>query len=266
MRAAARDRLAADGVVLIEGVMDGASCDAICAAIERSRQRPSEHYGLLSPPGEARVDSDLFVWLHDEEYRHIVVTGTLATVAASLLGTSDVVFVEDQWFASAAGATTPSPWHQDGPYYNIDRPFLTLWLALDDAPAAAALRVVPGSHRTGVWYAPVEFSTTLVTTGGSGSLPPAPDVDADAALDVRRFDVRRGDVVALHSDALHAAGGVALPGVFRRLSTRWAPPDARYVDRGAQAASFWRVLPHGRRDGDLLAGDQFPLIATGIAS
>jgi hypothetical protein len=255
-----------DGVLHVSGVVDGPRCDAICAAIERSRSRVSEFYGVLSPAGDPQVDSDLFVWPHDDEYRSLVADGPLARLASALLDAPNVVFVEDQWFVSAPGAATPSPWHQDGPYYNLDRPFLTLWLALDDAPPEAALRVVAGSHRAGAWYAPVEFSTTLVTTLGSTALPPVPDVDADPSADVRHFDVRRGDVVALHSDALHAAGGVALPTVFRRLSTRWAHPDTRYVDRGPQVASFWRQLPHGLRDGDLLACDQFPLIAAGTSS
>lgn len=262
----AREVLDADGAVLVPGAVDEATCAAICDGIVRSRTRTSPFYGRLSREGEPVVDSDLFVWMTDPDYRAAVLGGPLPALAAELLGTADVVFVEDQWFESTPGAATPSPWHQDAPYYHIDRPFLTLWLALDDAPASAALRVVAGSHRSGAWYAPVEFSTTLVTTGGSATLPPAPDADADPELPVRRFDVRRGDVIALHSDALHAAGGTALPHTFRRLSTRWASPDARFLDRGPQAASFWGILPHGLRDGDPIAGAQFPLLAIGSSS
>ena len=43
-------------------------------------------------------------------------------LAASLLERDQVVLIEDQWFSSAPGASTPSPWHQDEPYYHLDRP------------------------------------------------------------------------------------------------------------------------------------------------
>ena len=52
------------------------------------------------------------------------------------------MLVEDQWFCSEPGAISRSPWHQDHPYYNLDRPFVTIWVTLDDVTADAALRVV----------------------------------------------------------------------------------------------------------------------------
>ena len=173
-----------------------------------------------------------------------------------------VVLVEDQWLASAPGASTGSPWHQDAPYYNIAGEFLTLWLALDAAGPDAALRVVEGSHR-GPIFAPVEFATTRTTIGEDRSElrePPPVDPEADGAT-VLRWSVAPGDVVVLHSGVLHAAGGAPVADRwFRRLSVRYARPSARYLDRGPTAASFWRSLPHGLRDGDPLACATFPLI------
>ena len=146
------------------------------------------------------------------------------------------------------------------PYYNIAGEFLTLWLALDAAGPDTALRVVEGSHR-GPIFAPVEFATTRSTIGEDRSelrAPPPVDPEADGAR-VLRWSVAPGDVVALHSGVLHAAGGAPVADRwFRRLSVRYARPSARYVDRGPTAASFWRLLPHGLRDGDPLACATFP--------
>lgn len=181
------------------------------------------------------------------------------------MATDDVVLIEDQWFASAPGADTPSPWHQDEPYYNIDGAFVTLWLALDDAPAGAALSVVPGSHRWGRTFAPVAFVAGETVTpnpdgAGIGGLERL-SCDEVAEASRRTWDVGPGDVVVLHPLTLHSAGAAPVPGRwFRRFSTRWAVPDARYVDRGEQAASFWRMLPHGLRTGDPLACATFPLV------
>lgn len=47
---------------------------------------------------------------------------------------------------------------------------------------------------------------------------------------------------------------------FRRISTRWAHPDTRYLDLGEQAAVFWKRLSHGLSTGDPVAGEVFPLI------
>ncbi|MGH9272908.1 MAG: phytanoyl-CoA dioxygenase family protein [Ilumatobacteraceae bacterium] len=250
------------GAVDVRGVLDPATCGRVNDAIDRTRRNPSEHYARLSPAGAAVVDSDLFRWLDDDVIADVVQRGPLPALAASILDEPAVVFVEDQWLASAPGASTGSPWHQDAPYYNIDGEFVTLWVALDDAGRDAALRVVEGSHR-GPIFAPVEFATTKATIGEDESevrLPPPLDPEADGAT-VVRWSVAPGDVVALHSGVLHAAGGAAgADRWFRRLSLRYARPDARYVDRGPTAATFWRTLPHGLEDGDPLACAIFPLI------
>jgi hypothetical protein len=252
--------LDAVGAVHVPGVLDATWIARLHRAIERCRATPGEHYGVLSQPGSPTVDSDLFRWFDDPDLHAVLHDSPLPALAADLLGVDEVVAVEDQWFASAPGATTASPWHQDDPYYNIDRGFLTVWVALDDAPAGAALRVVAGSHRWGRLFAPVEFAADRSTIGAAGDLERVPDVDA-GSFDVRGWDCVAGDVIALHSRTLHAAGGEPIDGrPFRRLSTRWATADARYVDRGAHVASFWSTLPHGRVDGDLLACATFPLV------
>ena len=249
-----------DGFVVVRGLMDADWCVRLCTAIEQTRSDPSPHYGVLSEPGTARVDSDLFRWSDDPVIGALTFASPLVDLAATLLAVSEVVLVEDQWFCSAPGATTPSPWHQDGPYYHLDRPFLTVWIALDDVDASAALRVVAGSHATGTTYAPVEFSAGDATIGAS-DLQPVPDVDGDPD----RFDVvttafRAGDAVALDSRLLHATGPARIVDrPFRRISTRWAHPDTRFLDQGTQAARFWDVLPHGLRDGDPIAGEVFPV-------
>jgi hypothetical protein len=253
-----RDALRATGAVVVRGVLGASWCARLRDSIERCRTAPSVHYGVLSPPGAPRVDSDLFRWTDDADLHALTHASPLVGLACDLLDVSDVVLIEDQWFASAAGAATPSPWHQDQPYYRLDRPFLTIWVTLDDVGEEGSLRVVPGSH-LGPEYAPVPF---IASEGadGTGTLPPPPAVDEGPGTSIRSWDLRAGDAVALDSRVLHATGPAALQSAFRRISTRWAAPDTRYVDRGPNTAAFWELIEHGRRDGDLLACDAFPLI------
>ena len=251
-----------DGAVLVRGVVPSTTCDLLHEAIDRCREMPSEHYAVLSTPGRAPVDSDLFRWFDNAAIRDVLFRSALPRLASTLLGDDAVVLIEDQWFASAPGADTASPWHQDEPYYNIDGAFVTLWLALDDAPAGAALAVVPESHRWGRTFAPVAFVAgqpdAAIDDGGNLEHLTPHDIESAGTLS---WDVTAGDVIALHPLTLHSAGSQPVPGRwFRRLSSRWAVSTARYVDRGEQAADFWRLLPHGLRTGDALACPTFPLI------
>lgn len=258
-----RDALRDDGVVVVPGLLDDVWCARVRAAIGRCRIDPGPHYGVLSPPGRPRVDSDLFRWGDDADLHAVTHASPLVDAAAALLAEDAVVLVEDQWFASDPGATTPSPWHQDEPYYRLDRPFLTIWVTLDDIGVGSSLRVVPGSH-LGPTFGMVEFSANAATidTGTPAPTGPVPDIEADRDRHgVRSWTLRAGDAIALDSRTLHATGPAALPGPFRRLSTRWASPGTRYRLRDHGAAAFWDMLPHGLGDGDPIAGDVFPLVS-----
>lgn len=263
------DELRRDGVVVVRSLLDEAWCSRLHDAIARCRAAPGPHYGVLSQAGAPLVDSDLFRWSDDPTFHELTHASPLVACAAALLGEPDVVLIEDQWFDSAPGAVTASPWHQDEPYYRLDRPFLTIWVTLDDVSARASLRVVPGSHSAGVTYAPVEFATSRSTIGASDPdgvrLEPVPDIDAAPdRFPVWSWDLRAGDAVCIDSRTLHATGIDAVADrSFRRVSTRWASAATRYRDRPTMTASFWDELPHGLSDGELIAGDVFPVVSSG---
>ena len=272
MLADGRRQLVEEGVAVRRGLLDERWCARLHAAIERCRRTPGPHYGVLSEPGAPMVDSDLFRWFDDADLAELTHASPLTDWATELIGADQVVLVEDQWFASEPAARTASPWHQDQPYYRIDRPFVTIWITLDDVGPEASLRVVPGSHATGRIYAPVEFSATSAAAGDTLSdladLPMVPDVDARPdEFPARSWTLRAGDAIALDSRTLHATGRRGSDvAPFRRVSTRWAAPETRYVDAGPAVAAFWDLLPHGLQPGDLLACPTFPLIARSAQS
>jgi ectoine hydroxylase-related dioxygenase (phytanoyl-CoA dioxygenase family) len=257
-----RDELERVGATVWRSLLDESWCERLRHAIERCRNAPGPHYAVLSPPGLERVDSDLFRWSDDPDIGELVRDSPLVDAAATLLGTDEVVLIEDQWFASAPRSSTPSPWHQDQPYYRLDRAFLTVWITLDDVDVDCSLRVVEGSHATGLTYAPVEFSATTTTIDGDSALSPVPAIDDEPEhYSIASWSLRAGDAIALDSRTLHATGTGAPAAQFRRVSTRWTTPDTRYRAVVPGAASFWDTIPHGLEDGDLLACDAFPLVA-----
>lgn len=254
------EALHVDGAIVIRELLDDAWCERLHHAIDRCRAEPGPYYATLSPAAQPRVDSDLFRWFDDPDIASLVTDSPLVDVAIELLGSDPVVLVEDQWFASTAGSSTPSPWHQDQPYYRLDRAFLTIWVTLDDVDSDCSLRVVPGSHATGITYAPVEFSATTTTIANGSDLAPVPAIDDLAdQYPVSSWTLRAGDAIALDSRTLHATGVGTPTAEFRRVSTRWAVPDTRYRADVPGAASFWDVLPHGLSDGDPIASATFPL-------
>lgn len=258
----ARTELQTTGAAVVRGLLDDAWCRRLHHAIERCRSTPGPHYAVLSPAGSPPVDSDLFRWSDDDDLFELTHDSPLVDCASDLLGSDDVVLIEDQWFASSPLASTPSPWHQDAPYYRLDRPFLTIWITLDDVDEDGSLRVVDGSHATGLTYAPVEFSANSTTIEEDAGRQPVPDIDAEPERHpIRSWSLRAGDAIALDSRTLHATGTAVLDAPFRRVSTRWASPATRYRTDIAGAATFWDTLPHGLADRDLLACETFPLIS-----
>lgn len=260
-----REHLVRDGVVRVRSLLDETWCERLHRAIERCRHRPGPFYGVLSADGSPVVDSDLFRWSDDPTIAELTHASPIVACASALIGEPDVVLIEDQWFASAPGAVTASPWHQDEPYYRLDRPFLTIWVTLDDVAADASLRVVAGSHVSGSLFAPVEFSATgsTLVDHETDRLEPVPDVDADPTrYPVLSWDLRAGDAVCIDSRTLHATGVSAVPDrQYRRVSTRWAAPDTRYRTRATPTALFWDELSHGLEPGDPIAGDVFPSVS-----
>ena len=232
-------------------------------AVDACRANPGPNFRTLSPEGKPVVQSDLFRWADVPAIRRVAMEGALPRIAAEVLEADDVVLLEDQWFYSAAGSGTPSPWHQDHPYHPLEPWFLTIWIPLDAVPGPVGIRAVPGSHQGNV-YAPVEFSAGKATLDtGDIVLRPVPDIDAaPETYPVFVPDTAPGDAVLLNSRTLHAAGGLCGT-TFRRLSIRYAHPDTRYRLRPWPVAAFW--IDHAPTEGGALDTTAFPLISAADA-
>jgi ectoine hydroxylase-related dioxygenase (phytanoyl-CoA dioxygenase family) len=108
------------------------------AANEDGISRPSE---ISFAPNLARQDAAMAQFCRRPE---------LLLLAAQALG-PDVDFYWDQLVFKAPETAKDFPWHQDDAYGRVDpSPYLTLWIALNDATAEnGCMWVLPGSHKRG---------------------------------------------------------------------------------------------------------------------
>lgn len=135
------------------------------------------------------------------------------------------------WTKAASGGTE-LPWHQDdGAFWGIaPGPRLTLWTALDDAPAASGcLEVVPGSHRAGL------------ATATGGVLPPALVAQIGATTLV---PARAGEVLALHNHLWHRSGRNTTGVPRRALSVCYLGGASRCTRRRRPRAFVELFAPH----------------------
>lgn len=253
--------IADDGIAVVRALIDDATCTRLIGVVEHLRANPSPMFRTLSPAGQPVVQSDLFRWRDTPELAALVKTGPLPRLAGEVFGTNEVILLEDQFFYSATGSSTPSPWHQDHPYHPLEPWFLTIWIPLDPVPESTGLRAVRGSH-LGPTFAPVEFSAREATlASGTAVLRDVPAIDDDPiAFSVVAPDFNPGDAMLLDSRTLHAAGGPCAT-TFRRLSIRYAAPDSRYHARAWPVATFWQEHDVEAHLGEPIASPAFPLVA-----
>jgi len=259
-----------DGAVCLRQVFAPHWIELLDRGVERNIASPGPWFtDFTGKDGSARCIKDDFCWERIPEYEEFVRRSPCAEIVGLLMGAAEVRFTEDQYFQKEAGASTPTPWHQDQSYYEVAGEWCVAWVPLNPVAAADSLRVVAGSHASGRLYLPQDF------TGGGGlfdvdprtaALPPVPDIEADPQrYPVLAWDMEPGDCLVFHPCALHGNAGNRAPHRSRRLSLRWAAESARFVEKPLPWATF--VPDHGLKHGQQIAGQKFPLVwtrATGL--
>ncbi|MFA5120949.1 phytanoyl-CoA dioxygenase family protein [Zavarzinia sp.] len=222
-----------DGAVCLRGALSSAWMARIADALEDVLAAPSER-SKFADPERRGFFQDADNWRRIPALGEIVWHSPAARLAAGLLRSRRINFLQDHILVKEPNTERPTIWHQDQPYSPIDgRDFLTMWIAVDAVPEERSLRFVRGSHRGGRWYRPRHFSTGQQREGDDPRWSPLPDVDAEPERYPQiTWAVEPGDVVAFHGLTLHGAPGNLSAGTRRRvLSLRWTGDDARFAPR-----------------------------------
>jgi ectoine hydroxylase-related dioxygenase (phytanoyl-CoA dioxygenase family) len=224
-----------DGVVVLRGMFDrdwvGRMHEACVRVAHDRTMRGKDH----TKPGDAGFfRTNLFMWVHDADFRDFVFESPAAQIAGELMGVDRVHFFYDQLFLKDAGTQAATYWHQDLPFWPVRGNHIpSIWLALTDVtPEESALEHIAGSHKWGKFYSP-ELSDVGKTLAQE-TLEKCPDFGAqrhDPRLRFVRPSFEAGDVVVHHPLTVHGSGGNYSNNRRRvALSTRWFGEDC-YWDR-----------------------------------
>lgn len=288
VRVSAADRAtyARDGAVLLKHALEPEEVDLLARGVEESYADPGKRFSRArSPEGKGETFLETFPCLRSPSLGALLARGRVPQIAARMIGAPALALALDQVFYKKAGHVNATPWHQDTPFLRVRGDDLVrVWICADPSPRAITLRMVRGSHRWGVVFAPRTAQTDgkAIEQTGEGRMfsekagfvedrPVMPDIAAHPdSFDILEWDVEPGDALVFNGNMLHGSGGMDnSPDDRRAYATLWAGPETRYF-RGdgssipTLADAAGAKLAHGDRIGDRL--DAFPIRWTESAS
>ena len=147
--------LDARGVIVLRSVFGPSDMASLAATIERYQRIQNEEIARkggsdgISRANEITFTSHLAE--HDPAIMSFCHRNELVDIATALLG-GDVDLYWNQAVFKMPEGRKEFPWHQDDGYTPVTpSPYLTLWLALNDATVEnGCISVLPGSHKRGL--------------------------------------------------------------------------------------------------------------------
>jgi len=246
-----------DGAIKLEGVFSD-WVDLMAAGVARNLADPSK-YASENDVKQGRFFDDYCNWTRIPEFERIVRESPAAELAAQIMQSKTAQFYHDHVLVKESGTPTPTPWHQDGPYYFVEgEQTVSMWIPLDPVDEAS-LRFIAGSHKWDRMVRPVSWADDSNFYEGDHNWIPVPDPDADTGgMAVLEWPMQPGDAVLFDYRTVHGARGNMSDRTRRALSLRWVGDDAHYVERPGRTSPPYPG--HGMVVGQRLREDWFPII------
>lgn len=142
------------GYFVLENLFTIEEMNALSADIERYQSQHEEQLQEVGTQGISRAKEISFTSHLAEQYEAIRAFCTrpeFVAITTQLLGPDTDLYWNQSVFKGPEG-DKQFPWHQDDGYTPVTpSPYLTLWLALNDATLEnGCISVLPGSHRRGL--------------------------------------------------------------------------------------------------------------------
>lgn len=209
------DQYRTEGFVVLRSVIDAALLDEMRAHVNWLQQHRAAD--LTSP--------ELFQFqrMNDDPFWHRVVSDErLVDIAESLLGPNIALFASG-YFHKRAYEGLQVGWHQDSSAWPlVPMEAAALWVAVDaSTPDNGCLRVIPGSHLSGVL--PVVQRHDVASVLASGIEGP---VDASRAVDLV---LAPGDVSVHHPSIVHGSEPNTSPNRRCGLAIRYISTSTRIL-------------------------------------
>lgn len=259
-----------DGAALIKQACSPAWLQRLTAVVEKQMAKPSNWANdQPSEDGEERFFTDRYQWRNNPDIYAFISESGIGDLAAQAMQCSEARFYFDHMLVKEPGTQTPTPWHQDAPYWPVrGRQICSLWLALTPCDAdGSALEFVRASHLGEKYFLPVSFGDSEKNPNRWADSAidgePCPDIEADrSAFDIVSYSVEPGDALLFSAYTLHGARGNSSSHRRRMaFSTRWLGEDVTWDPRRGTDPTV------GQKDvcirpGDLISGDddRFPVL------
>ncbi len=143
-----------EGYFVLEKVFTQEEMEALGALIEAHHERHEQRLQEVGVEGISRAKEIAFTHdlaEQDEAIRAFVTRPEFVAISTTFLG-PDVDLYWNQSVYKGPDGRAQFPWHQDDGYTRVEpSPYLTLWLAINDAtPENGCIWVRPGSHQGGL--------------------------------------------------------------------------------------------------------------------
>lgn len=255
------EALREDGVICAPKVLPKAWVDRIAIGIEAMQSAPSALGEILSMRNRG-FSADLFMWLQNDEFKHIVFNSPLARLAQQVLDSPTVTHWYDQLFLKEPGSDVPTPWHHDLTFWPISGDqIVSIWIPIDSVTSeSSGLEFIRGSHTWPNRFKAItpDYNSFMVNP----ELEDMPDIDSNRdKYELLSWDLEPGDVLIFHPLTVHGSPGNSSKNKTRRaLASRWVGADVVYDPK-----PHTMPLPanHGLDPGDQLGGPIFPTVLQG---
>jgi hypothetical protein len=195
------------------------------------------------------------MWLHDDVMRQVALSPRLGSLAAALLGETQVRLYHDNALSKESGCGR-TPWHHDAEHFPLaTTQAVTAWIPVTAIPVSMG----PLSFARGRGVRDLMADLTFDKVGTSY------DADVARRLAEHRVPVEAGPFevgeVSFHSAlCFHTAGPNRTLQPRRALATTYFADGARVVDSPTLISGTWREFIPGVEPGGLAASPLNPII------
>jgi hypothetical protein len=243
--------MVSDDTPAVGGGMSGGSATAVAEKTEAEvEKKPHSNPFLFN------------LWERDERFRRIVFDPVIAGIARQLLGSSEVVLMEDGAIVKNPQIGKTLHWHQDYSYWPLATPAaVTAWIALDRVNEEnGAMQVAVGTHLLGERL-PVEFGDgrSFMQDERPG-VEPIPD-NPGAEHEVVPYDLQPGECGFHHALLWHASGPNTSPNIRRGFVPRYVAGGTAWLGSARFPYNF-SDEEVGCEIGGPIGGPHFPVVPT----
>ncbi len=232
------DLMQSQGYCILDSVFTGADMDALAIAIETYQRQHQEEIARQGGASGISRASEITFTSHlaeqDAEIMRFCHRPELVAISTAFLG-GDVDLYWNQSVYKMPEGTKEFPWHQDDGYTPVSpSPYLTLWLAINDAtPENGCISALPGSHKRGL----------LPHEQTSLGLACHPSDDPDQGV---RVPVAAGSIAAFWSLTAHKSGANVSSGVRKAYIIQYAKAGLKSLRTGQTIEAVTPIARGGR--------------------